>query len=1702
MISAVAVAGWSILSGSILLIVYVIRGLIFGKGYSDSVWVALSMILQTLIYQPVLLAKIPVRSAFARPARWLVVAGAAAISVAVRNNERETIFYISKVYDNVYNVLMNNFVWIIMHTIEMISIIFLPLVNVPLVFRYETYTSLVRTSLTCTEGLNPLLESFLDLGNALGAFAGSVTEFVVAFWSKRLDLVPAIGHLQNIPLRFYKILKCSCSTFYPIYGALLRLVSNSDVAVAIDGLVNGGIRLAQYPYKFFSTLGGDMDTADIVGEFTVGLEAVGINIDNIIEEFMSIAKGVTSGGRYMLPRPYFGGVLMRSVIALLTLADHGVRLPLSLVSGNWYEFNRALDLAPYFNAIDDPTGAGVVTPLAMSTQMTVNWLFLDFPQQKYTFPTSCTAKNILRPDATICDCHHSCGNLGLCIKSRGACVPRFSYNGQTLHAIPGVPSSLLVKKTLRVFDCADDVQFAAKTSEGRCRCMWPMKYNPLTNRCSKNPLVHVGFEDYAPVVKLKAENCTQTANCTGTCDDSAIVQKMANDTTFKTVVTGTEVIVRDSDLNNVLDVLAPKCDIDYGITDADTFKTYYGEIDCEHHDGAVEHYEQPQVFCTLRHGLGLPVGIVRVMYSTLYGYIVLQDGDSLQKNLNEFQVHVFDNMDTFAYHLPIVGMAALDYSSLLHDTVGQFTYGALRGVSEGAKATITTIANLDTLRHFFNTPFENPDCSTPETCRCNFDREQNEIGHRCGDLIFKDANDYFELALAAPFNILRFIPYERTEEQCRTGDVMPVGQATWLNIWFTDEGEIREQLAIDSEVDDPELKFKLVRHNQKTCRIRNAPTFGCNLHQALEIPTRQLVDTLQWLESAIILTIFVDIKFIEPQIFHIVCALNQHMGHLSGAIGDVLQAVKIPRSVSMRLSQAFFTYQEALLGLPAAFTLYAVDRIKNVFEGINILTVIVLLYGDFVKLMFTGVYKIFAFISVLIYNEPNPPSGILKKSMDILSTFVEFFSKEMIIIATYFASFFMNALSLLGGNGDALMEMLNDIAQVFLAVIDILVHAVPALLNFIWNLPIIGQVLRILAATICHVFFGIIDFLSLIVDGINHIPFVSLDNPFDSLGGHDQCPDFTRRRLGEAHSVESLANMTFYRAQEDLDWSGDTTCALFGNGDQVPKTNLEIAFWYNCVKSRVILKLFEEVLVVPSNILDDVFTFGKFVGSMAIGTIMYLSGQYTLEDLAAARMPAESIHMLYTNGLGVIHYLRTEANFTAAIHRTAMSNTSKDAVIRFINRVPTVGPLPTRDDAKQLVRDANNSYHETRRALASTYVDYKPPPIREKKASRRLTESMETASGESLEFTVIKNPPFTDAKNADCKLITDMVVSIFNTIKAMFNNYPETITDAWERYNFFLVKLKKLDSSGPSPTIKPKDSNPNPVPSVKGKALMDPPAEKAIAPLALNGVTPATAFDHFFTGQAGDDNVPFVKNSLAKWIDDILADCRYEELFEKRCGVPLYSIADSISMVAYTYLAMMVLETMTMGLIRVPGIIKFPLLSMIFMAARYNVGPLCIAIVPPCVMRDIQLAIDWFVPPCICKSTLGKGFLQYQCNSCTDQISYTHTCPTKGLLYPALQAIHWATPELFGLVFGSTASPLRQFGKTDPDIQYMLTHPASALEKSCTLMHSADIVVIFGVAGTIFALTAQIVGALLKIFIQVVTLVALVIRDRGRTTNT
>ena len=106
------------------------------------------------------------------------------------------------------------------------------------------------------------------------------------------------------------------------------------------------------------------------------------------------------------------------------------------------------------------------------------------------------------------------------------------------------------------------------------------------------------------------------------------------------------------------------------------------------------------------------------------------------------------------------------------------------------------------------------------------------------------------------------------------------------------------------------------------------------------------------------------------------------------------------------------------------------------------------------------------------------------------------------------------------------------------------------------------------------------------------------------------------------------------------------------------------------------------------------------------------------------------------------------------------------------------------------------------------------------------------------------------------------------------------------------------------------------------------------------------------------------------------------------------------------------------------------------------------------------------------------------------------------MLYPALQAIHWATPELFGLVFGSTASPLRQFGKTDPDIQYMLTHPASALEKSCTLMHSADIVVIFGVAGTIFALTAQIVGALLKIFIQVVTLVALVIRDRGRTTNT
>ena len=227
------------------------------------------------------------------------------------------------------------------------------------------------------------------------------------------------------------------------------------------------------------------------------------------------------------------------------------------------------------------------------------------------------------------------------------------------------------------------------------------------------------------------------------------------------------------------------------------------------------------------------------------------------------------------------------------------------------------------------------------------------------------------------------------------------------------------------------------------------------------------------------------------------------------------------------------------------------------------------------------------------------------------------------------------------------------------------------------------------------------------------------------------------------------------------------------------------------------------------------------------------------------------------------------------------------------------------------------------------------------------------------------------------------------------------------------------------------------------------------------------AIKQFFTNR-GDATVPIFGHSLWWYAQYPLRPCDTLQMAYNNCKTPNYSVEDSLALVMMMVAGMALLGWIT-G-IRLPMMIKVPLLIFAFLIFRYNYVPRCLPVLPVCLASDLEYMIKDIAPVCLCELVPALVMNSDKCtpDNCfnTDNgVVYTN-CPSTelGMANPILFTLRWKLPTLFVHLFSSWYSPLTYFKDLPTISAYLLSiahdRAVDSLQVTCAVLGIFDIILI------------------------------------------
>ena len=670
-------------------------------------------------------------------------------------------------------------------------------------------------------------------------------------------------------------------------------------------------------------------------------------------------------------------------------------------------------------------------------------------------------------------------------------------------------------------------------------------------------------------------------------------------------------------------------------------------------------------------------------------------------------------------------------------------------------------------------------------------------------------------------------------------------------------------------------------------------------------------------------------------------------------------------------------------------------------------------------------------------------ASFLQGVKDVLGIAVEYVNGQllefMIVIgraATHFFTFVF-------GDNPGFSVVIQDLLLVIGVIARFVLNNVFTIIRmFFLVLGDVGHVINEMLTATCSALFG---FLGLIVDGVNKVPFVSLDNPFDPV----PC---VRRRLMEAHDGNSTVGHVHYgqywdswvaRGRDGPDaglWLGTGPCALAMHGHEKPHD----AVIEGCLRNRAFVGKVRRALGVhdvPLDVLDGLRPAVHWVA----GVLQVLMAGGNWAASARQGLPAQSARAVYeiagtvatraASFLGpdawrrhVVPQLFPDENVTdpnsqgngARVYRAlgAAHRLGHDIrQVRFSNRTKGVAPAWWGDD----VPVEQPVVHLGRRRLQPSHD---PVPLRRRLGAVGPGSASLVPSENDAVAAVLQAQ---DASVSDDQCPSELVCTHCKLLDSLLGSIV--------RYGMYVGKYYGADGPLQQTT---RDFN----------AYMTDQQGNFVVPGddgdgdhagddALKGVMLAhqdapgfyRAVGRFLTSGDADEVVGFgLGKPLPARVLGLFEPCDAgPDGGDFGCRAPAASVgAAAFRAAAAAYLGVAVGLGWGMGSVAA---------GLTFLATRYTWNLRCGLALPPCLVRDAQLALQSVLVPCVCTAVAPSLVQSDSCDPSTCGLgnfdAVYRDCPTRNPLEYPLRLWRHASPATFYAVMAPFFADVRALGMDD-----------------------------------------------------------------------
>lgn len=351
------------------------------------------------------------------------------------------------------------------------------------------------------------------------------------------------------------------------------------------------------------------------------------------------------------------------------------------------------------------------------------------------------------------------------------------------------------------------------------------------------------------------------------------------------------------------------------------------------------------------------------------------------------------------------------------------------------------------------------------------------------------------------------------------------------------------------------------------------------------------------------------------------------------AIVDVSGANRAAQQIRRALARCLFTLMDALVNIWAVLLNIMTSALNGIVTAgsFDLTTVysMVLMVFDFWAAIVCQILEALR----LLFESFSVDASFLQGVKDVLSVAVQYINGELLEFFIVLGRYFTHLFTFLFAQTPTFSTVIKDFLLVVGVIIRFVANNVFTILKILFSmLPGVGPIISSMISEVCNDLFG---FLGLIVDGINHVPFVSLDNPFNPA------PCVRRRLVAAAVANVTAHHVHFARywdswvsrdrsGPDEALWRGTGPCALAMHGEQRPAD----AVIESCLRNRAFVGRVRRKLGVhdvPMDVLDGL----RPAALYAAGVAQVLLGGGNWASAARQGLPVQSARALHEGTVSV-----------------------------------------------------------------------------------------------------------------------------------------------------------------------------------------------------------------------------------------------------------------------------------------------------------------------------------------------------------------------------------------------------------------------------------------------------------------------------------